>query len=61
MSTLIDNLLAQQSINQQINNYWYIAKPYATGGWKGLFLRIKDAWRVLNGSSQAYHYKEDEK
>ena len=57
MSTLIDNLLYLSTQNQEINGKWYIAKPYDISSFKE---RLKDAYRVLIGKSQAYHFKEDE-
>ena len=57
MSTLIDNLLYLSSPNQEIDGKWYIAKPYDLRSFKE---RLKDAYRVLIGKSQAYHFKEDE-
>ena len=57
MSILIDNLIGFATTNQNINGQWYIAKPYHL---KSLKLRFKDAFRVLIGKSQAYHFKEDE-
>ena len=60
MSTLIDDLLIQSSINNKIDQNWYIAKPYEMSGLKVIIKRFKDAWRVLEGKSRAYHYKEDE-
>lgn len=60
MSILIDKLLIQSTINNRIDDCWYISKPYEMIGLKGMLLRIKDAWRVLEGKSRAYHYKEDE-
>lgn len=65
MSTRIDNL-----INSYINNpvtsqskndgKWYVAKPLSYGGIREYKNRIKDAWRILQGKSQAYHYEVDE-
>ena len=60
MSTLIDDLLEERTINQRRGEYWYIAKPYRLFGWSGFIQRLKDAWRVLTDKSRAFHYKEDE-
>ena len=58
MSTLIDDLMILSSENQEIlDGGWYIAKPYNISSFKE---RLKDAYRVLIGKSQAYHFKEDE-
>lgn len=57
MSTLIDNLMFLSSQNQEIDGKWYIAKPYNLSNLKQ---RLIDAYRVLVGKSQAYHFKEDE-
>jgi len=57
MSTLIDDLIFLSSQNQDINGKWYIAKPYNLSSFKQ---RLVDAYRVLIGKSQAYHFKEDE-
>lgn len=57
MSDLIDDLMILQTQNQEINGRWYIAKPYDLRSFKQ---RLKDAYRVLIGKSQAYHFKEDE-
>lgn len=58
MSTLIDDLMILCSENQEIlDGRWYIAKPYNISSFKE---RLKDAYRVLIGKSQAYHFKEDE-
>jgi hypothetical protein len=57
VSTLIDNLIGYATVNQEINGKWYIAKPYDISSFKE---RLKDAYRVLIGKSQAYHFKEDE-
>lgn len=58
MSTLIDDLMILTSQNQEIDGKWYIAKPYDLRNFKQ---RLQDAYRVLIGKSQAYHFKEDEK
>ena len=63
MSILIDDLIKQTiglESKTKDNSYWYYPKPYGFFGWKGLIQRIKDSWRVLFGSSRAFHYKEDE-
>ena len=60
MSELIDDLMKDTCTNQEINGYWYIAKPYGFFGFKGFVNRVKDAWRVLIGKSRAFHYMEDE-
>ena len=57
MSTLIDDLIFLSSQNQEINGKWYIAKPYDLRSFKQ---KLQDAYRVLIGKSQAYHFKEDE-
>lgn len=57
MSILIDELLELRTQNQEINGKWYIAKPYDLSSFKQ---RLMDAYRVLVGKSQAYHFKEDE-
>ena len=60
MSKLIDVLIRHSHdnvIEVEINGEWYIAKPLGTGG---VIHRIKDAWEVLTGKAQAYHYKQDE-
>lgn len=57
MSKLIDDLMILSSQNQEINGKWYIAKPYDLISFKQ---RLMDAYRVLVGKSQAYHFKEDE-
>lgn len=57
MSILIDELLELRTQNQEINGKWYIAKPYDLRSFKQ---RLQDAYRVLIGKSQAYHFKEDE-
>lgn len=61
MSILIDDLIRMSTgIEAHIDDDWYKPKPFSTGGWKGLIMRVKDAWRVLTDKSRAYHYKEDE-
>lgn len=57
MSKLIDNLMFLALQNQKIEGRWYIAKPYDLSSFKQ---RLIDAYRVLVGKSQAYHFKEDE-
>ena len=57
MSTLIDNLIFLSSQNQEIDGKWYVAKPYDLNSFKQ---RLVDAYKVLIGKSQAYHFKEDE-
>ena len=57
MSVLIDELLELRTQNQEIDGKWYIAKPYDLRSFKQ---RLIDAYRVLVGKSQAYHFKEDE-
>lgn len=57
MSTLIDDLMILPSQNQEIDGKWYIAKPYDLSSFKQ---RLIDAYRVLVGKAQAYHFKEDE-
>ena len=64
MSILIDQLL-NNSQNEHANfhgdSLWYMAKPLNYSPEYSPFLkRVKDAWRVLRGSSIAVHYKEDE-
>jgi hypothetical protein len=57
MSQLIDKLVTVESKNKvEINGEWWIAKPLCD---VSLTARIKDAWRILIGKSQAYHYFED--
>ena len=57
MSQIIDKLVAIDSKNKvEINGEWWIAKPLYDISLTG---RIKDAWRILTGKSQAYHYFED--
>jgi len=58
MSMLIDELISNISSETKINKKWYIAKPM---GLFSLIDRIKDSYRILNGSSRAFHYKSDEK
>ena len=60
MSILLDDLLEANHVDDGIyyrNHGWYIAKPLF---YSGLVDRLKDAYRVLVGKSQAYHYLEDE-
>ena len=61
MSELIDDLFKElKSQNVEINGKWYIAKPYDFIGISCVWQRVKDAFRILNGTSKAYHFKEDE-
>ena len=63
MSVLIDQLLAEETLNQtteEIDGKWYIAKPmpfYRLFDWR----RFRDAYRIIIGRAHAYHYKIDEK
>lgn len=58
MSELIDRLVDPKRIkvSSEINGKWYIAKPCLPF----FRQRLKDAWRVLIGTSCAYHFKQDE-
>ena len=61
MSILIDDLFEElKSQNVEINGKWYIAKPYDFVGISCVWQRVIDAFRILNGTSRAYHFKEDE-
>jgi len=58
MSVLIDELIENpKSINTEINNKWYVAKPL---GKESFIQRYRDAIMVLWGNAQAFHYFEDE-
>jgi len=58
MSILIDKLISSDIVKTEIDEKWYIAKPM---GIFSLMDRIKGSYRILNGSSRAFHYKSDEK
>lgn len=60
MSILIDRLIYDNHPQQCINGKWYIAKWLKLTTFSGFLSRLKDAWRVINDKSRAYHYKEDE-
>lgn len=57
MSILIDDLKVEFTCNKEINNKWYVAKPY---GNYSLLYRLKDAWKIITKKAIAVHYKEDE-
>ena len=57
MSVLIDTLYDMFTQRQLINGKWVVAKPIYLCSLKQ---RIKDAFRVLCGTSQAFHYVEDD-
>lgn len=64
MSILIDTLVRVYGpqgnpTKIRVDNRMYIAKPCDFKSLSALVLRFKDAWRVLIGKSQAYHYYED--
>ncbi len=54
MSKLIDSALSNMTV---VNDIWYIAKPL---GVRKLRYRIVEAWKVLCGKAETFHYKEDE-
>ena len=60
MSILIDELVKLTNCNKQYFENWYVAKPYESTGFLAFLRRVRDAWRVLTGSSRAYHFYEDE-
>lgn len=57
MSVLIDTLHDIFNQRQLINEKWVVAKPIYICS---LRQRVKDAFRVLCGTSQAFHYIEDD-
>jgi hypothetical protein len=64
MSDLIDALLKNTTLTntatQGRDGRWYIAQPIpAPWNWEWR-QRVRDAWRVLTGRSQAWHYKDQE-
>lgn len=58
MSKLIDEIVFNGiQCDTEINGTWYCCKPL---GVRTLKYRIIEAWRVLCGRAETYHYKEDE-
>ena len=63
MSILIDDLIQEiddTKAYRRIDHTYRIAKPCEFYGLYTIMKRIRDAFRVLIGKSQAYHYYEDE-
>ena len=67
MSKLIDNFI-NQSVDDpwpqckfENDPKWYLAKPlHGSLSIRRIYNRVKDAYRVLKGSSMAVHFREDE-
>ena len=60
MSILIDKLtdnIGEDPMSEH-DGKWYIAKPLS---YPSLFNRLKEAWKVVRGKAQTFHYKRDEK
>lgn len=58
MSKLIDEIVFNGiKCDTEINGVWYCCKPLGVRTWK---YRIAEAWKVLCGKAETYHYKEDE-
>ena len=63
MSTLIDIVVERYRDDipvTKIDQRWYIAKPLPMFTIREKVSKLKDALRVLIGTSFAVHYKEDE-
>ena len=66
MSILIDNFVKENFSSAapfaqvKYDNGWYLAKPVPYAGFKALFRRLKDAFKVFTGKAIAVHYRDDE-
>ena len=58
MSKLIDQIISScEDCETEIEGVWYFCKPLRV---RTIKYRVVEAWKVLCGKAETFHYKEDE-
>jgi len=58
MSKLIDQIISsRRDCETEIEGAWYFCKPLRV---RTIKYRVVEAWKVLCGKAETFHYKEDE-